>query len=87
MRYSLPAFALAALMLSACSQMPARPVGPPPGGPNDPVPPEYLRGTEFDRPDMIRFSWGMEDHPANNDRPGVDWTWAQIRQRLATYNR
>jgi hypothetical protein len=74
------------LSLAACAQM-ARPSGPPPGGPNDPVPAEYLRGTQIDQPSMDRYSWGIEDSPSTSERNQVRYTWAEVRQRLAAAKR
>jgi hypothetical protein len=75
------------LALTACAQMQAmpRPAGPPPGGANDPVPAEYLRGSEFDRPDMVRFSWGMELAPQGSEDPNTDYPWSEVRRRLAAH--
>jgi hypothetical protein len=74
------------LILTACGQMRAmpRPAGPPPGGPNDPVPTEYLRGTEFDYPTMTPYSWGiMYSPPPNDGGVQVQYSWSEVRRRLA----
>jgi hypothetical protein len=77
------------LTLAACAQMRGphavpRPAGPLPGGPNDPVPEAYLRGTDFDKPTMIRYSWGIIDSPPlGSGGPQISYTWAEIRRRLA----
>lgn len=78
----------AVLALTACTGMQARPVGPPPGGPNDPVPAEYLRGTEFDWPTMTPYSWGiLYSPPANDGGPQIQYSWSEVRRRLAASNR
>ena len=38
-----------------------------------------LRGTEFDRPDVVVYSWGLE---VGNDMP-TDYTWSEINRRIA----
>lgn len=77
----------AAAAASACAPMLARPTGLPPGGPNDPVPAEYIRGTQFDKPNMIRYSWGLLEVPPPNDGPQVKYSWSEIRSHLAARNR
>ena len=94
MKYStLMAMIAALLTMTACTQMQAtsmqassQSAGVPPGGPYDPVPPEYLRGTEFDGPNMTRFSWGMGYNVAN-ETPEIDYQWPEVRRRLAARNR
>lgn len=87
-----PGVVLAAfLALAACAKLQSgphafsRPAGPPPGGPSDPVPDAYLKGTDFDKPSMIRYSWGLMDSPPiGSGDPNVSYPWAEIRRRLAT---
>jgi hypothetical protein len=70
------------LAVTACGQMP--PPGPPPGGPTDPVPEAYLRGSEFDKPNIIRLSWGLQEiaGPANGSE-NFNYPWSEVRSRLA----
>ena len=86
-----PAVVLAGVLaLTACGKMHAMPptAGPPPGGPNDPVPAEYLRGTEFDYPTMTAYSWGiMYNPPPNDGGVQVQYPWSEVRRRLAARSR
>jgi hypothetical protein len=45
-----------------------------------PVPAEALRGTQFDSPDYVRHSWGLEQVPF--DAPPVQYTWSEVNARL-----
>lgn len=49
-----------------------------------PIPADALRGTEFDDPDYVRYSWGLERD--SEDGPAFSLTWPEIRQRLNQTN-
>jgi hypothetical protein len=45
-----------------------------------PVPDAELRGTEFDRPEYQRRSWGLVYIPY--DAPEVKYSWAEVNERI-----
>jgi hypothetical protein len=45
-----------------------------------PIPPADLRGTQFDAPEYVRHSWGLEYMPY--DAPAVRLNWADVKRRL-----
>ncbi|MCD6075296.1 MAG: hypothetical protein K0Q70_2179, partial [Rhodospirillales bacterium] len=46
-----------------------------------PVSADALKGTEFDSPDYVRHSWGLEQ--VSFDGPNVKLTWSDVNARLA----
>jgi hypothetical protein len=49
-----------------------------------PISAEILRGTQFDAPDYVRHSWGLEYVPY--DAPTVRLNWAEVSRRLGEVN-
>src|SRR5262249_53675664 len=45
-----------------------------------PIPADTLRGTQFDGPDYVRHSWGLEQ--VQFDAPSVRFNWGEIEQQL-----
>jgi hypothetical protein len=46
-----------------------------------PVSADALKGTEFDSPDYVRYSWGLEQ--VSFDGPNIKLTWSDVNARLA----
>lgn len=46
---------------------------------HDPVPLSALRGTEFDRPGLIAYSWGLQDVIDDHQ---AEYSWAEVNRRI-----